>query len=92
MKSRRRREPTDPTGLLTDQINLHGTLQVDNKLSKGSTGVKSVLLKSLEPLLKKNVGEIVPIKIGGAFSHSSYGLDVPPLIDREDEGTVGSTE
>jgi hypothetical protein len=79
MKSRRRREPTDPTGLLTDQINLHGTLQVDNKLSKGSTGVKSVLLKSLEPLLKKkNAGEIVPIRIGGSFGHPSYGVDVIP--------------
>ncbi|MFZ0296807.1 MAG: hypothetical protein WAM13_00525 [Candidatus Sulfotelmatobacter sp.] len=66
-------------GLLTQQVNLHGTLQLDNKLSKGSTGVKSVLLKSVEPLLKKkNAGEIVPIKIGGNFSHPSYGLDVTP--------------
>ena len=66
-------------GLLTQQVNLHGILQLDHKLSKGSTGVKSVLLKSLEPLLKKkNAGEIVPIKIGGTFSHPSYGLDVTP--------------
>ena len=28
-------------GLLTEQVNLHGTLQVDNKLSKGSKGMKS---------------------------------------------------
>lgn len=66
-------------GLLTERVDLHGTLQVDNKLSKGSKGVKSVLLKSVEPLLKKkNAGEIVPIKIGGTFSHVSYGLDVIP--------------
>ena len=66
-------------GLLTQQVNLHGTLQVDDKLSKGSRGVKSVLLKSVEPLFKKkNAGEIVPIKIGGTFSHPSYGLDVTP--------------
>jgi hypothetical protein len=66
-------------GLLTEQVNLHGTLQVDDKLSKGSKGVKSVLLKSLEPLFKKkNAGEIVPIKIEGTFSHPSYGLDVTP--------------
>jgi hypothetical protein len=66
-------------GLLTEQINLHGTLQLDNNLSKGSKGVKSVLLKSVEPLFKKkNAGEIVPIKIGGTFSHPSYGLDVTP--------------
>jgi len=66
-------------GLLTEQVNLHGTLQVDNKLSKGSKGMKSFLLKVVEPFLKKkNAGEIVPIKIGGTFSHVSYGLDVSP--------------
>ena len=66
-------------GLLTEQVDLHGTLQVDNKLSRGSKGVKSVLLKSVEPFFKKkNGGEIVPIKIGGTFSHPSYGLDVTP--------------
>jgi hypothetical protein len=66
-------------GLLTQRVDLHGTLQLDNKLSKGSKGVKSVLLKSVEPFLKKkNVGEIVPIRIGGTFSHPSYGLDVAP--------------
>ncbi len=66
-------------GLLTQNINLHGSLQLDNKLSKGSKGLKSVLLKSVEPFLKKkNAGEIVPIKVGGTFSHPSYGLDVSP--------------
>ena len=65
--------------VLTEQVNLHGTLQLDHKLSKGSKGVKSVLLKSVEPLFKKkNAGEIVPIKIGGTFIHPSYGLDVTP--------------
>ncbi len=64
-------------GLLTEQINLHGTLRVDNKLSKTSKGMKSFLLKFVEPLLKKqNAGEIVPIKIGGTYSHPSYGLDL----------------
>jgi hypothetical protein len=66
-------------GLMTQNINLHGSLQLDNKLSKGSKGMKSLLLKSLEPFLKKkNAGEIVPIKVGGTFSHPSYGLDVSP--------------
>jgi hypothetical protein len=66
-------------GLLTENINLHGSLQLDNKLSKGSKGIKSVLLKTLEPFLKKKkAGEIVPIKVGGTFSHPSYGLDAVP--------------
>jgi len=66
-------------GLLTEQINLHGSLQVDNKLSKGTMGMKSFLLKVVEPFLKKkSAGEIVPIKIGGSFDHPSYGLDLTP--------------
>jgi hypothetical protein len=66
-------------GLLTEQINFHGSLQVDNRLSKGSNGIKSFLLKAVEPFLKKkNAGEIVPIKIGGTFDHPSYGLDLSP--------------
>jgi hypothetical protein len=66
-------------GLLTQQVNFHGTLQVDNKLSKGSKGMKSFLLKFVEPFLKKkDTGEIVPIKIGGTFRHPSYGLDLGP--------------
>ena len=64
-------------GLLTQNIDLHGSLQLDHKLSKGTKGMKSVLLKSVEPLLKKKkAGEIVPINVGGTFSHPSYGLDV----------------
>jgi hypothetical protein len=66
-------------GLLTQNINLRGSLQLDNKLSKGAKGMKSVLLKSVEPFLKKaKAGEIIPIKVGGTFSHPSYGLDLGP--------------
>jgi len=63
--------------ILTEKIDLHGDLRVDSKLSKGSTGIKAVLLKVAEPFFKKKKqGEIVPIKVGGTFSHPSYGLDV----------------
>jgi hypothetical protein len=66
-------------GILTEKIDLHGNLRVDNKLSKGSTGMKAFLLKVAEPFLKKkNAGEIVPIKIDGTFSEPSYGLDLTP--------------
>jgi hypothetical protein len=64
-------------GILTEKIDLHGDLRVDNKLSKGSTGIKAVLLKVAETFFKKKKhGEIVPIKVGGTFSHATYGLDV----------------
>ena len=63
--------------ILTEKIDLHGDLRVDSKLSKGSAGIKAVFLKVAEPFFKKKRhGEIVPIKMGGTFSHPSYGLDV----------------
>ena len=66
-------------GILTQKIDLHGNLRVDNKLSKGSTGIKAELLKVAEPFFKKKKqAEIVPIKVGGTFAHPSYGLDVVP--------------
>ena len=42
-------------GLLTAADQLHGTLQVDNKLSKGSKGMKSFLLKFVEPFLRRKM-------------------------------------
>jgi hypothetical protein len=64
-------------GILTEKIDLHGNLRVDHKLSKGETGVKSVLMKFAEPFLKKKKqGEVVPIKMGGTYSNPTYGLDV----------------
>ncbi len=66
-------------GILTEKIDLHGNLRVDNKLSKGETGMKAAFLKIAEPFLKKKkAGEIVPIKIDGTFSQPSYGLDIVP--------------
>jgi hypothetical protein len=63
-------------GLLNEQINLHGSLQLDARLSRGSKGVRSLLLKSVEPFLKKKAaGEIVPIKITGTYAHPAYGVD-----------------
>ena len=59
------------------KIDLHGNLRVDQKLSKGETGVKSVFLKAIEPMMKKKkAGEVVPVKITGTMRDPSYGLDI----------------
>lgn len=66
-------------GILTEKIDLHGNLRVDNKLSKGTSGMKAALLKVAESFFKKRKqAEIVPIKMGGTFSQPTYGLDVIP--------------
>ena len=63
-------------GLVNEQIDLHGTLQLDTRLSKESKGIKLALLKVAEPFLKKKgAGEVVPIKLTGSYTHPSYGID-----------------
>ena len=61
--------------LINEQINLHGTLDMQAKLSQTTKGVKSFLLKALDPFFKKkHAGAVVPIKITGTYGHPSYGL------------------
>jgi hypothetical protein len=63
--------------LLTDGIDLHGILKMDSDLSKMEHGVKSVLLKAMDPFFtKKAGGSIVPFKIAGTYKHPSFGLDL----------------
>jgi hypothetical protein len=67
--------------LITERIDLHGSLRMDVKLSETSKGVKSFFLKAIDPLFKKKkngTGSIVPVKITGTYSNPSYGLDIGP--------------
>jgi len=63
--------------LETERINLRGMLFLEQKLSKTTSGVKSFLLKALDPLLKKNKkgGAKMPVKITGTYSHPHYSTD-----------------
>jgi hypothetical protein len=62
-------------GLKTEQIDFLGTLTMQAKLSQTVTGVKSVLLKFVDPFFAKNgAGAVIPIKITGTKSQPSFGL------------------
>ena len=59
------------------RINLHGKMRVDTRISKTSSGVKSLLLKVMDPFFKKKKrGEIVPVHIQGTYKKPQYGLDL----------------
>lgn len=64
-------------GLENQRINLHGMLFLQAKLSQATSGIKSVLLKPLEPFLKKNRrgGAKMPASITGTYSHPKYSTD-----------------
>jgi hypothetical protein len=71
-------------GLDEGQIDFHGKLFLDAKLSQTTTGTKSFLLKAVDPFFKgKNGGSEVPIKITGTKDHPAYGLD---LHRKDDSG------
>jgi hypothetical protein len=69
--------------LLTEKIDLHGTLKTESEPSNTTHGVKSLILKVLDPFFKKKrAGSIMPVKITGTYGHPSFGLD---LHDRDDK-------
>ena len=63
--------------LLTERIDLHGRLRTDSGPSKTTHGVKTLMLKMLEPFFKKKkAGYLMPVKITGTYDHPSFGLDL----------------
>jgi hypothetical protein len=67
--------------LISEKIDLHGTLNTDAELSKTTHGVKALMLKVLDPFFKKHrAGYAAPVKITGTYDHPSFGLD---LADRD---------
>jgi hypothetical protein len=59
------------------QLDFHGDLNMQAKLSQTVTGVKSFFLKAVDPFFKgKNgKGTTIPIRVTGTKDHPSFGLD-----------------
>jgi len=63
--------------ILNHKVDLHGEMRVDTKISKTSTGMKSLFLKVMDPFFKKKKkGEIVPVHILGTYEKPLFGLDL----------------
>jgi len=63
--------------LITEKIDLHGTLRTESSPSKTTSGVKALMLKVLGPFFKKKpVGYVMPVKITGTYDHPLFGLDI----------------
>jgi len=69
--------------LITEKINLRGTLRTDSAPSNTKQGMKGLLLKVLDPFFKKKrAGYIMPVKITGTYEHPSFGLDLGGRDDK----------
>ena len=63
--------------LTSERVDLHGTLFMEASLPKASSGIKSFLLKAIDPFLKKNRrgGAEFPVSITGTYQHPVYRAD-----------------
>jgi hypothetical protein len=69
--------------LITEKIDLRGTLKTNSELAKTTHGMKAFMLKILDPFFKKHQGGYAaPVKITGTYKHPSFGLD---LSDRNNK-------
>jgi hypothetical protein len=62
--------------LISEKIDLHGTLKTRAEVAKTTQGMKAVVLKVLQPFFRKPAGYMVPVKITGTYDHPFFGLDL----------------
>jgi hypothetical protein len=65
---------TGSYGLRTEQLNFVGSARLDAKLSQMTTGIKSKLLRVVDPFFRKDGATVIPFKISGTRSAPSFGL------------------
>ena len=68
-------------GLPSQRLDFEGSLILDAPLSKTTTGIKSLLLKVVDPLFRKDgAGAVIPIVVAGTVDQPSFGLDKGRII------------
>ncbi|HXE89760.1 MAG TPA: AsmA-like C-terminal region-containing protein [Terriglobales bacterium] len=71
--------------LLEGTLDLRGTLALQAKLSQTTTGVKSFLLKAVDPWFsRKGAGTLLPIEVSGTAKNPQFGVDVGKALRRTD--------
>ncbi len=73
-------------GIRNEQIDFAGTLRMQAKVSQTVTGVKSILLKAVDPFFAKaGAGALIPIKITGSREAPKFGLNFGGGTQKEKE-------
>ena len=68
-------------GLTSEQLDFHGALRLQAKVSQTTTGIKSFLLKAVDPLFEKHgAGTVLPLNITGSRDHPSFKVDIRRAI------------
>lgn len=79
-------------GLEPGTIDFKGNLYMDAKISETTTGFKSVLLKVVDPLFRKEGKTVIPLKIDGTRADPHFGLDVKRVFNRGDQKDTGAPQ
>jgi hypothetical protein len=67
--------------LASEQLDFQGTLSLEARVSQTTTGLKSFLLKAIDPLFEKSgAGTVLPLNITGTPDHPSFKLDIRRAI------------
>jgi hypothetical protein len=66
-----------------EQLDFHGHLTMDAKLSQMTTGAKSFFAKIVEPLVTKHDDTVIPIKIVGTRKQPKFGVELGKLLKRQ---------
>jgi hypothetical protein len=62
--------------LRSEALDFRGTVRLDAKLSELTTGVKSFLLKAVDPLVRSKDVTVIPITVRGTAQKPDFGLDI----------------
>jgi len=68
-------------GLRSGAIDFQGTAKLDATVSQMTTGLKSKLLRPLDPLFRHDgAGTVIPIEIGGTRGQPSFKIDIGKMF------------
>ncbi len=63
--------------LINERINLYGTLAMQASLSQAAGGIKSILLKPLNPFFRKGgAGALIAVQMTGTYSHPLFHVSL----------------
>ena len=69
-------------GMKQEDIAFNGNLYMDAKLSQTVSGFKSLLLKVVDPIFRRNGRTVVPIRITGTRNDPQFGVNVGRVFRR----------
>jgi hypothetical protein len=71
-------------GLESEALAFTGTVRLAAKVSQTTTGIKSLLLKMVDPLFsRKDAGTVLPIRVTGTRSDPKFGVEVKKALLRK---------